>query len=217
MELYLVYTIYGCGFIVMDVGSISNNSLDIQSLLINGANGVNRTNNRNDTTNQTAEYARKGEPMYMEEMDADEDGVVTLDEFREYCKSQGMNTRDMVKMSQMAASYRTMKAESETIDYISKLIPHNSPLKQSNNESVYAKQGDGKYNISMDSNHDKMVSYKEYMEYCQKNAGSHELKSNAKAEETENGNLKITNSGKAIEAYGKNGEPTLQSTFEEEV
>ena len=201
----------------MDVGAISNNSLDIQSLLINGANGINRANNSDDKTNQTAEYARKGEPMYMAEMDTDEDGVVTLDEFREYCKSKDINTRDMLKMSQLAASYRTMKAENDTIDYISKLIPHNSPLKQSSTESTYAKQGDNKYNISMDSNHDKVVSYKEYMEYCQKNVAPHELKAETKVEETENGKLKITNAGKAIKAYGQSEKDTLRSTFEEVV
>ena len=200
----------------MDVNTISNYSPDLQSMLVSKANGVtNRSNN--DYADKTAYYAKKGEPMYMDEMDSDKDGTVTLDEFREYCGSKGMSTRDMVKMSQLASSYRTMKAENDTIDYISKLTPNVSPkLKQAESESVYAKKGDGKYNVSMDSNRDSKVTYKEYMAYCQKNAGtSHEFKSDAKLEETDNGRFKVTNSGKAIESYEKSEGNIPESLFED--
>ena len=48
-----------------------------------------KTNNLNfnnhKTNNNAAYYAKKGEPMYMKEMDADEDGVVSFEEFRNYC------------------------------------------------------------------------------------------------------------------------------------
>ena len=100
----------------MDVSTISNNSLDIQSILLNDSYKISNSNN---VKNQTANYAQKGEPMYMAEMDSDEDGTITLDEYRDYCKSNGINTRDMIKMSKLAASYRTMKAEDEAINYIS--------------------------------------------------------------------------------------------------
>lgn len=187
----------------MEVSTIANNSLDLQSMLVSKTGGVtNRTSD--DKTDKTAYYAKKGEPMYMEEMDSDGDGTVTLDEFKEYCGSKGMSTRDMVKMSQLASSYRTMKAENETIDYISKLIPNVHPnLKQTNTESVYAQRGDGKYNVSMDSNRDDKITYKEYMDYCNKNAAPSGFKAETKVEEGDDGNLKITNSGKAVQAYGK--------------
>lgn len=200
----------------MDVSSIANSSLDIQALL-GQTGGAKRTGNGYDTEDKTAYYSKKGEPMYMEDMDSDKDGVVTLDEFKEYCKSKGMNSKDMVKMSQLASSYRTMQAENETIDYISKLIPNVHPnLKQAESESsVYAKQGDSKYNAAMDTNRDNKISYQEYMAYCQKNAAPHELKADAKLEETEKGKFKITNSGKAIESYEKSEGYYPESLYED--
>ncbi|MBR1943725.1 hypothetical protein IJ843_08330 [bacterium] len=200
----------------MDVSAISNNSLDIQSLLLNDLNGAGRVN-RNNPQNQTAEYAKKGEPMYMADMDSDEDGVVSLDEFKDYCKDKGINTKQMVKMSQLAASFRTMQAENETIDYISKLIPNAHPnLKQADsNSSLHSDEG--KYNISNDTNNPNKVAYKEYMEFCDKNAVSEDLKSEVKVEETDDGNLSIIGYGKALASYGKSERNTIQSTFKEDI
>ena len=197
----------------MDLSAVSANSLDIQSLLINGTNGLNRATNYGDT--QTANYAQKGEPMYMAEMDSDEDGTVTLDEFKDYCKDKGIGTRDMVKMSQYASMYRTMKAENEAIDYISKLIPHVHPnLKQADSGSDHLKGSEDQYNISNDTNQPNIVKYDEYMKYCEQNTVPHELKSNTAVEETDDGNLKITNSGKVIDSYEKSESTSLNSTFE---
>ena len=106
----------------------------------------------------------------------------------------------------MAAAYRTMKAENEAIDYISKLIPNIHPN---------VKQADNKFNISNDTNNDKKVNYNDYMEYCKHNVTPYEFKSDTKVEELDDGNLKITNSGKAIESYGKNETRALKSTVEE--
>ena len=199
----------------MDVGADYNNQLDIQSLLLNGVNNIYRANNSNVKINDNANYAKKGEPMYMAEMDADDDGIVTLDEYKEYCKTNNISTKQMVKMSQMASLYRTMKAESETIDYISKFLPNISPkLKQADSESSYVKNAENKYNISSDSAHDNNVSYKEYMEYCEQHSIQNELKSNTKYEEDKNGILKITNSGKAVTSYKNGLLNTVKNTFE---
>ena len=196
----------------MDVSSVYNNQLDIQSLLL--ANTTNKTTggNSNDTTNNTGYYAKKGEPMYMADMDSDEDGIVTLDEFRDYCKSKGINTREMIKMSQTASSYRVMMAEEDTINYISKLIPNISPkLKQ----SEYLKPNENQYNISPNS--DKKVSYQEYMEYCQQNSVQNEYKSNSKVENSDDGTLKISNKGYAVKSYKDSEDESVKSTFEKAV
>ena len=190
-----------------------NNALDIQSLLLNSTNRVDRTNNY--AANQTAEYAQKGEPMYMADMDTDEDGTVTLDEFREYCKTNGINSNEMVKMSKMASFYRTMKAEEDTINYISKLIPNVSPkLKETKFEPQHLKQEDNKYNISNDQNSENKVNYKNYLEYCQSNATAQEVKTNTKYEETNDGHLKISNAGKALNSYKSSENHAVKSTFE---
>lgn len=198
----------------MDISAISNYSLDINSLLTGVSAGTNRTTNGYDIADKTAEYAKKGEPMYMADMDTDEDGTVTLDEFRDYCKSKGIDSKSMVNMSKMAAAYRTMKAETEAIDYISKLIPNVHPnLKQDNSETNHVKGSEGQYNISNDVN--KTVSYDKYMEYCEQNVKSNQLKSETKTEETNDGKLEIKNPGKAVESYSKNESDRLESTFEE--
>ena len=199
----------------MDVSGISNNSLDIQSLLMSETKGVQAGKGSNVQT-QTAEFAKKGEPIYMSDMGTDGDGTVTLDEYKDYCKSKGISTREMVKMSKLAASYRTMKAENETIDYISKLIPNVHPnVKQTDSNSAYTNHTDNRYNVSNDTNQNKKVSYNEYMDYCKQNAVSQELKANTKVEEDENGKLKISSSGKSIEAYKNHDVSYLKSTFEE--
>lgn len=198
----------------MDVGSVANGQIDIQTLLANISGGKNNAN-ANNLKNETGYYAKKGEPMYMEEMDEDEDGVVTLDEFREYCKNNNISTRSMIKMSQSAATYRIMQAEEESIDYISKLIPNISPkVKQS--DSAYKKQTENQYNISNNTN-DKKVSYREYMEYCEQNSVQNGFKANAKVEDSDDGVLKISNRGKALKLYKDSEDDSVKNTFERAV
>ena len=191
----------------MDVSTISNNSLDIQSILLKESN---KTTHSNNNINQTANYAQKGEPMYMAEMDADEDGTITLDEYRDYCKSKGINTRDMIRMSKLAASYRTMKAEDEAINYISKLIPNTHPnLKQADSISpAYHKNSETKFNSENNN-----ISYKEYISFCEQNKSSDEPKAYTTAEKDDDGNLKLTNSGKAIKSYMKDNTQTPNGMY----
>ena len=201
----------------MELSAISGSLIDIQSLLSNDSDAINRLNNNRDSGKQTAEYAKKGELMYMPDMDADSDGTVTLDEFREYCKTKGINTNSMMKMSQMASAYRTLKAENDTIDYISKLIPNVFPkLKQADSNSNPLKSDENKFNISTDANSENRVGYRDYMEFCEQNAVYSELKSNTTVEKTDNGSFKISNTGKAFKSYGNNNGYKLKSTFEEE-
>ena len=147
-------------------------------------------------TNNTAYYAKKGEPMYMKEMDADEDGVVSFDEFKDYCQANGISPKEMTKMVQMANSYRTMQAQG-----VNKKSDTKSQDQEVENEPVYAKRGDGRYDEAMDTNNDDKVSYKEYIEYCKEHAKPQEQKSDTKAETTENGEFKVTSSGKTARTY----------------
>ena len=119
-------------------------------------------------------------------------------------------------MSQYAAAFRTMQAEYEAIDYISKLIPNVHPnLRESGSESANLKGSENQYNIS--NGIDDTVSYDKYIEYCEQNVVPQELKSNTRVEEDDNGNLEITNFGKAIESYKQNENYSVLSTFEEVV
>lgn len=202
----------------MDLGAISGSSLDINTLLTNSLNKTELSGKGYDPTNKTAIYAQKGEPMYMADMDSDEDGTVTLDEFKDYCKSKNINTREMVKMSKLASAYRTLKSENEAIDYISKLIPNVFPkVKQADSNSAFKTQSENKYNISTDADSSKKVSYKDYLEYCEQNAVPQKIQDGAKLEETNDGSIKITHTNKAVNIYKTNAANKLQNTFEEVV
>ena len=162
-----------------------------------------KTNNLNfnnhKTNNNAAYYAKKGEPMYMKEMDADEDGVVSFEEFRNYCDEKGISVNERIKMSQLACAYRTMQAQQKAAK---KVKEEGKSEKQADNEveseAVYAKRGDGKYDEVMDTNNDDKITYKEYIEYCKENSKPQEEKADTKIEETDSGEFKTTSVGKAI-------------------
>lgn len=187
----------------MNNGITNNNSFGLQSNFINqkpaGLNFGKKFNSANE-----AYYAKKGEPMYIKEMDADEDGVVSFDEFKEYCQANGISTKEMVRMSEMASSWRAMNANKNSdgsFGIKSKDKKENKSAEQKDSEAVYAKKGDSNYDELMDTNNDNKVTYKEYIEYCKEHSKSNEQKSNTKIEETEDGEFKISSSDKAVRAY----------------
>ena len=138
----------------------------------------------------------------MKEMDADEDGIVSFDEFKDYCQANGISVKEMVKMAELAASYRTRKAQERAEDKIQNKSENKSDSVE--DAAVYAKRGDAKYDEVMDTNNDDKVSYKEYIEYCKEHAKPQEEKANTKVEKTEDGEFKTTSLGKAINSYSKN-------------
>ena len=157
--------------------------------------------------NRDTYYAKKGEPMYMKEMDADEDGIVSLDEFKDYCKEKGISSKEMTKMVQMANSYRTLMNETRTnseknpVDSnVNELL---EKINSKNNDKTYAIRGDDKYDEAMDSNGDDKVTYKEYIDYCVEHVKNKEQKSDTKIEQTENGEFRTTSAGKAVNAYAR--------------
>lgn len=155
------------------------------------------------SNNSSVYYAKKGEPMYMKEMDADEDGIVSFEEFKDYCDENGISVKDRIRMTQLASSYRIMQSQKKASKNIQKdQETENKSIV--NAEAVYAKRGDSKYDEVMDTNNDDKITFKEYIEYCKEHSKPQEEKSNTKVEETEEGNFKTTSSGKAIKAYSQN-------------
>ena len=179
------------------IGTSCDNAFCIPSSALNSRVPALNSNSRTNG-NTNAYYAKKGEPMYMKEMDADEDGVVSFDEFKDYCQANGISTKEMVRMAEMASSYRVMKAEQKAEKSIIKDNKKNtSDVEEANDGGVYARRGDGKYDEVMDTNNDDKVTYKEYMEYCKEHAKSDKKSSiNDKDFETKN-------TEKAIETYSE--------------
>ena len=199
------------------ISSNSSNSFGLQTNFLNkkpaGLNFGMKTNNNN-----TAYYAKKGEPMYVKEMDADEDGIVSFDEFKDYCQANGISSKEMVRMVEMANSYRTMQGEKKA----EKEIKENSSdekntIKEVESEAVYAKRGDGKYDEAMDTNNDDKVSYKEYIEYCKEHSQPQEQKSDTRVSESEDGEFKTRGKYKdAIRLYTQKEADTAKNFVNEE-
>ena len=197
-------------------GSISgNNGYGLQANFLNNKSAVLGFNTKSNSSN--AFYAKKGEPMYMKEMDADEDGIVSFEEFKDYCEANGISPKEMVKMTEMANSYRIMQTQKKAEKAVKNNSDNENSVKDVESEAVYAKRGDSKYDEAMDSNNDDKVTYKEYIEYCKENAQPQEQKSNTKVEETENGEFKTTSFGKASTAYAKTEFETPEGKIEDTV
>lgn len=75
----------------------------------------------NNSTAQKAEklvYAKEGDPLYDEAMDADKDGVVTMEEYEEYRKENGGGTEEAVQNAQGMADSLIKKNEMAYDDYM---------------------------------------------------------------------------------------------------
>lgn len=179
------------------------NSLDLK--LIQGLTSFNNTsvNSKNDQV----VYAKKGEPMYQKEMDANEDGVITLEEFRDYCKEHDISVKQQQQMLRDRLNYQLNTERAESSEQISKI--------ESEGQAVYAKEGDDKYKEEIDSNNDGKITYDEYMKYCEEQEKAQDTQQPEKAElSTDEEKVVVKNEGKAINQYTKTETP--EAKIEEE-
>lgn len=144
-------------------------------------------------------YAKKGEPMYQEDMDSDNDGIVSFDEFKEYCKSNNISSKDVSDMIDMRMAYRMSQYASDTLkkaDF--------EKLKTGSLDLIYANDGDGNYDAELDINKDSKVSYNEYLRYCEQNAKMEAKNSDTKIVADNNKKQFMTVSfGHASNAYNR--------------
>ena len=191
----------------MNLSRLSNSgSLGLETNFLNQKNNL--SFNTKTNSSNSAYYAKKGEPMYMKEMDGDEDGIVSFEEFREYCDTNEISTRDRIKMADMAASYRTMQAYQKVERFLERPSENNKTAINTENNAVYAKRGDSKYDEAMDTNNDDTITYKEYIEYCKENTKPKEAhKSNTKFKKSDSGEFKTVNIEKAINSYTQSDIP----------
>jgi hypothetical protein len=143
-------------------------------------------------------YAKKGEPMYQEDMDSDSDGVVSYDEFKEYCKENNISSKDIADMIDMRMAYRMSQYAEETF----KKANFND-IKTGNLDLIYANDGDGNYDAEIDSNKDLKISYSEYLRYCEQNAKMEAKKSDTKVVEDNKNRFMTVSFGHASNAYNR--------------
>ena len=107
-------------------------------------------------------------------------------------------------------SFQTVKTNRPTID---KIIEE---------EKVFAKKGEDNYNEAMDFNGDGVVTYDEYMRYCEENAVS-QYNSNpsltyvSTMQNSDGQSVRPIHIGKALETYSHFGEEDLKPYVETEV
>lgn len=174
---------------------------------------LSRSNLSISTKDSSVYYAKKGEPIYMKEMDADEDGVITFDEFKDYCQANGISSKEMVRMLQTRAAYHLNK-DREKAEKKSKEEKSKDSQNKADTEFVYAKEGDLRYDELMDYNSDGKVTYKEYFEYCKEHSKSKQEKSDTIIDENNEEEFKTINKGQAINAYSEAETQIIDSLIE---
>ena len=131
--------------------------------------------------------ANKGETGYLHEMDIDYNGIVTLDEFNQYCEEKGVDGKEKMKLFQ---TIMLKGADEKSTEQNKK----SSETEEKNN--IYAQKGEDKYNEDMDINKDSIVTYDEYLKYCLKSEEQKERENKDTSTKSVSFEFK-----KAIEAY----------------
>lgn len=141
----------------MDAGSLKL----MQSALNYSNNLTNRLNSSNNAVGGSKKgvYAEKGDPFYKKEMDKNEDGVVTFEEFQEYCLENDISASEMKQMLKDRLNYQINNETERASSEIKEI--------KSDSDAVYAKEGDDKYDEAIDENRDGKITYEEYMKYCE--------------------------------------------------
>jgi len=163
---------------------------------------------KNSSGKINIELVKKGEAGYMEAMDEDQDGVVTMEEFNNYCSENGVSEEDKLALLETIQSAKMTKQIQEKTQAAQK-EQEKEETKESEettsdddeNKIVYARKGDDKYNEVMDENKNGTVTYEEYMKYCQN-----------KAENEKTGDSSNKAASKVEEAYSSS-----DSEIEEEI
>ncbi|MCM1004614.1 MAG: hypothetical protein NC408_09795 [Candidatus Gastranaerophilales bacterium] len=180
------------------------NSLDL-SLIQSLSNLTSTSVGKNDSV----VYARKGEPMYQKEMDADEDGVITFQEFNDYCDENDISYSQRSEILQNRLQFQLHSDRAKSSEQIRQI--------ESKGEAVYAEEGDDKYSEEIDANSDGKITYDEYMKYCEEQEKAQTNQQPQKAElSKDDEKIVVKNEGKAINQYAQAESETPESKIEDE-
>lgn len=109
----------------------------------------------NTANSDNSIYARYGEPTYQKSMDLDEDGQITFDEFRQYCKDNGLSSDEIEKLLEARAMWKMLQESKEKREEI-------QDQKEAQKDNIYSKNDD--------SSDNQIADFDEYMEYCKEHA-----------------------------------------------
>lgn len=180
------------------MNEINTSNLQLGSKMMNAAFNP---SSLNKNTNKGAVYAEKGEPTYQKEMDADEDGIITFQEFNDYCDENDISYSERKQMLENRLTLQLHKENAKASAAIKEIKPES--------ETVYAKEGEKNYDEAMDSNKDGKVTYEEYLKYCEENEEASNTEKNfgttsfekTQDSETKEEKVVVRDSRKAISSY----------------
>ena len=196
--IYITNRKYDLGILNMINTINQNNTNNFNfSAYIKSTFGSDLSSNKSDIY-----YAKKGEPTYQVDMDTDEDGIITFDEFRTYCKDNNISGSKMAEMLKLRMTYQMTKNDSEPVNKIEN-IGEKSNYTLGNLDLIYAEENDSKYEENMDTDGDSKISYKEYLRYCEKNARTEAKNSDTKIRENDKSKFMTVSYGKITNAYNK--------------
>ena len=141
---------------------INTGNLQLGSQMMNAA--FNPTSSFNKNVNTGAIYAEKGEPTYQKDMDADEDGIITFQEFNDYCEENDVSYAERKQMLENRLTLQLHKENAKASAKVREIKPQA--------EAVYAKEGERNYDEAIDANKDGKITYEEYLKYCEENKES---------------------------------------------
>lgn len=185
------------------------NGLDLQ-LIQSASNITTGFNNAKAAKNDEVVYARKGEPMYQKEMDADEDGIITFQEFNDYCDENDISYGQRSEMLQNRLHFQLHTDRARVSEEIRQI--------KSDSDAVYAKEGDDEYSEEIDEDGDGKITYDEYLRYCeeQEKLQDEPQPEKAKLGTNDDEQIIIKNEGKAINKYAQTEAKEPESKVEEE-
>lgn len=144
-------------------------------------------------------YAEEGEPIYKKDMDLDEDGVVTLEEFNDYCDENNISYAERKQMLQNRLEYQLQRDRAKASENIRKI--------KSEVDVVYAKEDEENYDEEIDTNEDGKITYQEYIEYCEENEKSKKQEPQELSSQDK----------KALNTYANIDKQELKAIFKEEI
>ena len=144
-------------------------------------------NNGNNKQASGIVIAKKGDSGFIQQMDLDGDGEISLEEFNQYCSENGVSEEEKLRMLEMMQTAKVNTKLTAKAAESSKKVEEKQESKpeQVDDKSIYARRGDDNYNEAMDTNRNDVVTYQEYMEYCNKHAEKKEKENSTESKETQ--------------------------------
>lgn len=176
-----------------NLNSTKKNSLVLDASKNNQPKKVEQ-NKKNDPASKII-LAKKGQVGYMQAMDTDNDGQISLAELNAYCEENGVSEKEKLALiTAMQSSKLNKQIVKENVDD-QKVNDDKKEQETAEDKNAYATKGDDKYNEEMDYNKNGVVSYAEYLKY----KSEHGDKSEDFSEENEDNLKTATQTSDSVE------------------